>query len=115
MSDERGIYDANGLPPGHYSLSVESAAQLDYMRHWSIQHDLNVGDVWGETLHAKRRCLAACWRNIAIALKTTSISAAKEPGSFLEVVTMLSTSADRSCRSVREGNWWLRHLSPACG
>jgi hypothetical protein len=53
ISDERGIYDANGLPPGHYSLSVESAAQLDYMRHWSIQHDLNVGAVWRKTFGAK--------------------------------------------------------------
>lgn len=52
-SDERGIYDASGLPPGHYSLSLESSAQLDYMQHWSIEHDLNVGDVWGETLRAK--------------------------------------------------------------
>jgi len=52
-TDERGIYDANGLPPGHYSLSLEPSAQLDYMQHWSTEHDLKVGDVWGETLGAK--------------------------------------------------------------
>jgi hypothetical protein len=52
VSDAEGVYDATGLPPGHYSLSVESAAQLDYLRPYTkfYHHDLNVGDVWGETL-----------------------------------------------------------------
>jgi hypothetical protein len=53
ISDERGIYDANGLPPGHYSLDVESGTRLDYLQSLSIQHDLNLGDVWGKTLWVK--------------------------------------------------------------
>jgi hypothetical protein len=54
VSDERGIYDAQGLPPGHYSLGVEPAARLDSMPpQWSIEHDLRASEVWGETLYVK--------------------------------------------------------------
>jgi hypothetical protein len=55
ISDAQGVYDADGLPPGHYALSVGSADQLDFLPPYSrlYQHDLKVGDVWGRTLWVK--------------------------------------------------------------
>lgn len=50
-SDERGVYDALGLPPGHYSLSVGSAEPE--RSQFSFQNDLEAGDVWGRTLWVK--------------------------------------------------------------
>jgi hypothetical protein len=52
MSDEQGVYDASGLPPGRYSLTVGSAGP-DYLASLPLQRDLKAGDVWGRTLLAK--------------------------------------------------------------
>jgi len=51
-SDGKGVYDARGLPPGHYSLSA-GPAELDWMASIAIQRDLKAGDVWGRTLLVK--------------------------------------------------------------
>jgi hypothetical protein len=51
-SDEKGIYDAAGLPPGHYSLSAGSD-EVDFQALLSIQNTLKSGDVWGRTLWVK--------------------------------------------------------------
>lgn len=51
-SDEKGIYDAAGLPPGHYSLSAGSD-EVAYQALLSIQSTLKSGDVWGRTLWVK--------------------------------------------------------------
>jgi hypothetical protein len=48
-SDEKGIYDAAGLPPGHYSLRAGSD-EVDFQALLSIQSTLKSGDVWERTL-----------------------------------------------------------------
>ena len=52
VSDEHGVYDASGLPPGHYSLST-GPAEPDWMTSIPLQRDLKAGDVWGRTLLVK--------------------------------------------------------------
>jgi hypothetical protein len=47
-TNEEGIYDYSGLPPGHYSLRIDGEAPPDYLH----EGDIASGEVWGVSLLA---------------------------------------------------------------
>ncbi len=56
ISDQDGIYDAVGLPPGHYSIRADSAddADTDSREHYErSEGELKAGDVWGRDVFVK--------------------------------------------------------------
>jgi hypothetical protein len=57
ITDQHGIYDISGLPPGRYSVSAEAAngKGLDSYRCPMRSEDLRSGDVWGCDPHAEPR------------------------------------------------------------
>lgn len=48
-SDSEAVYDATGLPPGHYSIEIDRPARMDrYMPfEYKCPENLAPGDVWG--------------------------------------------------------------------
>jgi hypothetical protein len=54
QTDQHGIYDVVGLPPGHYIIRSESKAQLDSIdrQYYELKEpELKDGDVWGRTVY----------------------------------------------------------------
>jgi hypothetical protein len=49
-TDQEGIYDRAGLPPGHYTVQVDSGGPVD--RHSYREGDVQPGEAWGGTLYA---------------------------------------------------------------
>lgn len=49
-TDQEGIYDVSGLPPGHYSVEVGPDSPRSYL--YEAQGNVNTGQVWGATLIA---------------------------------------------------------------
>lgn len=51
-TDKQGIYDQNGLPPGRYTVQIESAGRTDepYSRE---EGDATLGEAWGATLERR--------------------------------------------------------------
>lgn len=55
-SDQHGIYDAIGLPPGHYSVRAapeDDADTLPRENYERIEGELKTGDVWGRDVLVK--------------------------------------------------------------
>ncbi len=50
-TDQQGIYDFVGLPPGHYAIEVQSKNQY-HTRSYRAESNLKDGEVWGATLTA---------------------------------------------------------------
>jgi hypothetical protein len=52
-TDENGVYDLQGLHPGHYSVQIKSESLHG---HWyRAEADLKDGQVWGATLIARKK------------------------------------------------------------
>lgn len=50
-TDEQGVYDLVGVPPGHYSVDVESGSHL--IRRDKAEGDVKSGEVWESELIAR--------------------------------------------------------------
>ena len=56
VSDQFGIYDVNGLPPGHYTVTSGSVDDADafFKGYYEMREkDLRNGDVWGRDVFTK--------------------------------------------------------------
>ncbi len=50
-TDQQGIYDVPGLPPGHYSVEVKCKNLRSY--RYKAEGDVSSGQIWGATLIAR--------------------------------------------------------------
>jgi hypothetical protein len=56
VSDQQGIYDFTGLPPGQYTIRVAPEEEDPFDQEFPNRRpiDLKIGDVWGRAVYAKR-------------------------------------------------------------